>query len=95
MKTLLLLPLLLNPLSHAFTVSNSGTEVTFSYSMEFRSLYQKTDRKLNPKHLAENHAFHLDGLFHSPEYAKAIAGYDVNLIQGFAGAKMPEIKNGG
>ncbi len=80
------------PLLLAATYSHSGEEVDYTFEARFRSL-QPADSRLDGRltlSLAEDHAAHLFGLFHTAEYAEA-AGYRRELVEGFAGTKKVKI----
>lgn len=81
-------------IAQAASLSNSGVEVDYTYTTEFRSFLRLSDVDFNydtPAQLASFHAAHVFGLFHSPEYAKKF-GYAPELIEGFAGTKAPTIQ---
>ncbi|MCB0349620.1 MAG: hypothetical protein KDD38_00455 [Bdellovibrionales bacterium] len=77
--------------SYAFIISNSGEEVTYTYEFEFRSLERRNSNKnLDAKELANFHAIHLYGIFHSADYLYDY-GLSPDLYEGFAGTHYPEI----
>ena len=92
MKNLLVFVFLgLSWVSLGLTVSNSGEEVTYRYHASFRSLERVASlAKPQAKLVADFHAAHLFGLFHSPEVVGA-SGYDSELVEGFAGTKYPQV----
>jgi len=75
----------------AQSLSASGTEVSYQYTAEFRSLLSADQfSKQQIRFEAEIHAAHLFGLFHSPEKSEKY-GIELELNEGFAGTKKPKI----
>jgi hypothetical protein len=95
-----LLLLLLFPLfSFAQSISYSAVETDYSYKVKFRSLVT-ADRlnhvlgifpnAVNYQKLADEHAAHIFGLFHSAYYMDK-KGFPAEMSVGFSGTKEPEV----
>jgi len=85
------------------SISNSGIEIEYSYQTSFRSVARQTQviidnpaveisRAVDPVKLANEHAGHVYGLFHSAYYMVEM-GFPSDLSEGFVGTMTPIVEN--
>jgi len=74
----------------AATISNSGDEIQYEYTVTFKSRHQAKLTKSETLDEAAWHATHVDGLFHAAKYAERF-GVATDLSEGYGGSKYPEV----
>lgn len=96
MKFGLLLLFLLPTLGFAQSISYSAVETEYSYKVKFRSLIHADapSDSVNYQKLADDHAAHIFGLFHSAYYMDK-RGFPSEMSVGFSGSKEPEVTHVG
>jgi len=79
----------------AATVSYSGEEIQYTYQAIFRTVTRGDAQKMDQESLAlwsHEHAEHLYGLFHSPDYTTQF-GLPKVLNEGYVGTQHPVVQN--
>lgn len=87
----LIIGLLIAGPTSATVISNSGVEVEYTYTTEFRTMVPATEmHKVNALKLANMHAEHIFGVFQSTDFAEK-NGFPAELTEGWAGSKHSNV----
>lgn len=89
--------LILPHFAQAQSLSYSGVEVEYKYSISFRSMFRYQDSAQlpmfsNSEKIANHHASHVYGLFHSAYFMEHL-GFPPDLSEGFMGTMTPVVSN--